>query len=135
MRERGVEHWWTVCRTLGGRTYRRVRRPDGGAMAFADPDPDPESGPTPPTRQGRAAESAQDARVGNDEAPSTFEDAPPHRPARALTRRERKATNLTLLGRPGWLHDAALGGVVARRSTAGAGGMFIIGTGEPSARA
>ena len=53
-----------------------MRRPDGGAVAFADLDPDPESGPSPPTRQERAAESAQDAREDDDEAPAPSRTRP-----------------------------------------------------------
>ena len=61
-----------------GRTYRPLRRPDGGAPAFDDPDLDPDPSPAPPRPQGRAAGSAQEARNDDDEGPSTFEDAPPH---------------------------------------------------------
>jgi hypothetical protein len=92
-----------------GRTYRPLRRPDGGATAFADPDLDPEPGPTLPTRQGCAAENPQDARDDDDEAPRTFADASPH-PLPGRTPGGRGRHDPDLVGAP-------KGGFIARRST------------------
>jgi len=69
-----------------GRTYRPLRRPDGGAQVDGDVDEEAEEHPTSETLQMQAAEKAQEPRNGAATNADTSDEAPP--PGRA--RRDRR---------------------------------------------